>query len=110
MNRLDFHGGVEDKSSVKTYGYDTILADLRTEIGEFFEIETPLSPYLLTVKGQIGQGKTIFVLNLIDELHKTNSFKYWKTWKGDGSLPIIAGNINPESDLSFLNVWRPILR
>ena len=25
-------------------------------------------------------------------------------------MPIIAGNINPESDLLFLNVWRPILR
>ena len=54
MNRLDFHGGVEDKSSVKTYGYDSILADLRAEIEEFFETETPLSPYLLTIKGQIG--------------------------------------------------------
>ena len=41
MNRLDFHGGVIDKSSIKTYGFESILADLKIEIEEFFKTENP---------------------------------------------------------------------
>ena len=25
-------------------------------------------------------------------------------------MPILCGHINPESDLEFLNMWRPVLR
>ena len=86
------------------------MADLRTEIIEFFRMETPLAPCLITIKGQVGQGKTLLMLNLIDELRQSNSFKNFQALNGDLPLPIVAGNINPDSDLQFLNIWRPILR
>ena len=83
MNRLDIGGGVVDKLSIKAFGFESILADLRDDIEEYVKIETPFSPFLLTVKGQVGQGKTALVLNLIDELKRTSSFKYYQTWAGD---------------------------
>ena len=38
-------------------------------------METPLAPCLITIKGQVGQGKTLLMLNLIDDLRQSNSFK-----------------------------------
>ena len=54
MNRLDMTGGVIDKLTIKTFGFEKIIEDLKSEILEFFDHESPLSPYLLTIKGQIG--------------------------------------------------------
>ena len=51
MNRLDIKGGVLDKFSTKTFGFDKIIEDIKTEMLEFFDMDTPLSPYLITVKG-----------------------------------------------------------
>ena len=72
MNRLNIGGGVLDKVKSKTFGFESILNDLKADIIEFFRTDNPLSPYLLTIKGQIGQGKTVFILNLIDELRKSD--------------------------------------
>ena len=66
-----------DKLSIKTFGFESIIADLRNEIEEYVKIETPFSPYLLTIKGQVGQGKTALALNLMDELQRTSSFKFY---------------------------------
>jgi len=35
---------------------------------EFFKEPNPFDPHLLTIKGEIGAGKTIFALRLLDEL------------------------------------------
>ena len=51
MNRLDIKGGVLDKFSTKTFGFEKIIEDIKTEMLDFFQMETPLSPYLMTVKG-----------------------------------------------------------
>ena len=75
MNRLNIGGGVLDRLKAKTFGFESILNDLKAEIIEYFRTYNPLSPYLLTIKGQIGQGKTVFMLNLIDELRKSDSFE-----------------------------------
>ena len=71
MNRLDMQGGIEQKLETKAYGFEEILKDVKNDILTFFEEYTAWSPYLLTIKGEIGSGKTIFVLNLIDELAKS---------------------------------------
>ena len=103
-------GGIDEKFETKTYGFEEILRDVKVDILTFFEEYTAWSPYLLTIKGEIGSGKTIFVLNLIEELSKSTLFQYYQTWSGGKPLPILCGHINPESDLEFLNMWRPVLR
>ena len=80
MNRLDMDGGIIGKLESKTFGFEEILKDLKFEILDFFETVSPFAPYLLTVKGEIGSGKTIFVLNLIEELVKSSLFTYYQTW------------------------------
>ena len=110
MNRLDMRGGVVEKFSTKTFGFEKIIEDIRDEMLEFFEISSPLAPYLLTIKGQIGQGKTIFAMNLFEEIQKSNFCQSYKQLHNGAELPLLVGNINPESDLSFLNMWRPIQR
>ena len=110
MNRLDMDGGSIRKLDSKTFGFEPILRDIKNELLEFFETPNPFSPFLLTIKGEVGSGKTVFTLNLIEELLKTDLFIYYKTQLGNSPLPILASYINPESDLSFLNMWRPILR
>ena len=103
-------GGVIGKLESKTFGFEEILKDVKFEILDFFETQSPFSPYLLTVKGEIGSGKTIFILNLIEELIKSSLFSYYQTWSNNKPLPILTSHINPESDLDFLNMWRPIMK
>ena len=49
-------------------------------------------------------------MNLLEELQKSEKFKDLKVKFGSTEIPILCSNINPEIDLSFLNMWRPILR
>ena len=70
-------GGIDEKFETKTYGFEEILRDVKYDILTFFEEFTTWSPYLLTIKGEIGSGKTIFVLNLIEELSKSTLFQYY---------------------------------
>ena len=111
MNRLDMQGGIGDlKQETKTFGFEELLKNVQGEIVAFLEEETPWSPYLLTIKGEIGSGKTNFVLNLIEGLRGTLPFDFYKTWSGNKPVPILCSHINPESDLEFLNMWKPIVR
>ena len=36
MNRLDIKGGVLDKFSTKTFGFEKIIEDIKTELLDFF--------------------------------------------------------------------------
>ena len=112
MNRLDMEGGTTKKIEYKTFGFESILEDVKKELLEFFNTHQPFAPYLLTIKGEIGSGKTNFVLHLIEELVESELFEFYRTQTPHGNkpFPILASHINPESDLSFLNMWRPILR
>ena len=56
------------KLDSKTFGFESILRDVKCELLDFFKAHQPFSPYLLTIKGEIGSGKTVFVLHLIEEL------------------------------------------
>ena len=49
-------------------------------------------------------------MNLLEEIKKSNFCQNYKKLFNGAEIPFLVGNINPESDLSFLNMWRPILR
>ena len=74
MNRLDMHDGITKKSASQTFGFEAILQDVKDELLDFCQLDCPFSPYLLTIKGEIGSGKTIFVLHLIEELVQSDLF------------------------------------
>ena len=63
---------------------------------------------MAVIKGEIGSGKTLFALNLIDEIAASRDLrllqeKQGKTW-------IYASSLNAETELMFLNIWRPVLQ
>ena len=49
-------------------------------------------------------------MSLLEDLQKSEKFNNLKIKWGSDEIPILSSNINPEIDLSFLNMWRPILR
>jgi len=65
------------------------------------------SPYLAVVKGEVGSGKTAFAKHLIDELHQVSEFE--AHIKSNNQLPIFTSVVNPETQLHFLNAWKPII-
>ena len=77
---------------------------------DFFKETQPFDPHLITIKGEIGAGKTIFALRLLDEVQKDPIFTFYDMHKSDLPYPIMTSMINSESDLNYLNIWRPILR
>ena len=63
---------------------------------------------MAVIKGEIGSGKTLFALNLIDEIAASRDLrllqeKQGKTW-------IYTSSLNAETELMFLNIWRPVLQ
>jgi pantothenate kinase-related protein Tda10 len=80
MNPLNLERGSakEKRPKMKTFGFDSALNVLKDDIVSFFESE-PDAPFLATVKGELGSGKSVFALNLIDELLVTDQFRYYAT-------------------------------
>ena len=111
LNPLNLERGSakEKRQKMKTFGFDAALDALKQDIVQYFE-SPPEAPFLATIKGEIGSGKSVFALNLIDELLVTEQFRYYQTQSHGSKLPILTSTINPESDLQFLNAWRPILQ
>ena len=105
---LERGNGKDNKVKHKTFGFESSLQNLKQEIIAFFEQSDPNDPFLATIKGELGSGKTVFALNLIEELSTSYEFKQYQSQFQ--KLPILTSTINPESDLQFLNIWRPILQ
>ena len=77
MNPLNLErgNGKDKKVQVKTFGFESHLSSLKQEIIYFFDQANSSEPFLATVKGCIGSGKTVFALNLIDELLSSYEFR-----------------------------------
>ncbi len=60
---------------------------------------------MAAVKGEVGQGKTLFARTLIDELRSNNDFKQLMRHKNF----MFCSSLNAETQYSYLNAWRPIL-
>jgi hypothetical protein len=110
MNRLDMSSEEIDQSGAEAFGVGEILQGVTHNMITFFKEPQPFDPHLLTIKGEIGAGKTIFALRLLDEVRKDHLYSFYDMHKGDLPYPIMTSMINSESDLNYLNIWRPILR
>jgi hypothetical protein len=62
-------------------------------------------PFLAAIKGELGSGKTIFALTLIEDLLKDEDFAEMTKAKNNA----FCSSLNAETQYSFLNIWRPIL-
>ena len=61
------------------------------------------------ILGEPGTGKTLLMKQIVDQLKKRRDFPKDQRM-GDDFLPIIASSLNAESQMKFLNIWRPILQ
>lgn len=68
MNRLDMSSEEIDQSGAEAFGVREILQGVTHNMITFFKEPQPFDPHLLTIKGEIGAGKTIFALRLLDEV------------------------------------------
>lgn len=75
---------------------------------KFCEEDNGLLPFLAVVKGEVGSGKTLFALNLIEEFTSQEDFRLLQ--EKSGKVPIYSSSLNAESDLQFLNIWQPVLK
>ena len=74
---LERGNGKDNKVKHKTFGFESSLQNLKQEIIAFFEQSDPNDPFLATIKGELGSGKTVFALNLIEELSNSYEFKQY---------------------------------
>jgi pantothenate kinase-related protein Tda10 len=92
----------------KAVGIDHQLFDLTEKLLDFCQQEDPNSPFMAVIKGEAGSGKTLFALNLLDEIANSSEFRMLN--ERQGKLPIYSSSLNAESELKFLNIWRPVLQ
>lgn len=59
--------------------------------------------------GEIGSGKTLFARCIYDNLKKRKDFLR-DDLMGQEYKPILTSALNAESQMKFLNSWRPILQ
>ena len=87
-----------------------MMEGMVAEIAEYYSDDSLENcPYLAVIKGEIGSGKTAFARQLIDELHSTNDFVPYLR-RNKEKLPIFTSTVNAETQLHFLNVWKPIFQ
>ena len=82
-----------------------MIADIREYYTEDIYTE---SPYIGVLKGEVGSGKTAFAKHLIDDLNQISEFETYLL-RNNGQLPIFSSVVNPETQLHFLNAWKPII-
>lgn len=63
---------------------------------------------MAVIKGEIGAGKTLFALNLIEDIQASRDFRLLQ--EKQGKTPIYTSSLNAETELQFLNIWRPVLQ
>ena len=94
---------------IVTFGFEAILENVTSEVKEYLTTSKYNSPLLQVIRGEIGSGKTAFMRQIIDEIHKFDEFKDYIR-DNNGKLPILTSKLSVEEQLVFLNAWRPILR
>lgn len=87
---------------------DHQLFDLTEKLLDFCRLEDPNQPFLAVIKGETGSGKSLFALNLLEELANSSDFRM--LGERQGKLPVYTSSLNAESELYFLNIWRPVLQ
>jgi hypothetical protein len=98
------------RSKPRTLGFDSLIDSMHKDINEYFEDDGQYGPSITIVKGETGAGKTAFALNLIDKLKKEPG-KFLSAHKEiTNDLPVFTSMINAESELVYLNVWRPLFQ
>jgi hypothetical protein len=97
--KLDMVGSAKD-----------LMPKLTDDIVDFFSNPEAKTPIFIAVKGEIGSGKSLFARRLIEELCSNSQFTMLFDEKFENKLPIFCGSVNSESQLDFLNNWRPILQ
>lgn len=75
---------------------------------EFSRNDEANQPFMAVIKGEIGSGKTLFALNLIEDIQASRDFRLLQ--EKQGKTPIYTSSLNAESELQFLNIWRPVLQ
>ena len=87
-------------------GRENLLHRVCEELIEFFEDTSQQTPYMLAIIGEIGSGKTLFARCIIETLKKRKDFLRNNYLD---SKPILTSSLNSESQMKFLNIWRPVL-
>lgn len=82
------------------------MSRVTEELLDFFEDDKNRAPYILAVSGELGSGKTLFARCIIDKLKKRKDIL--RDPNLDQQL-ILTSSLNAESQMKFLNIWRPIL-
>ena len=90
-------------------GFESIIEDLHQDLNDYFR-KDKTGPYIAMIKGEIGSGKTALALNLIQEFRDSPGPKIAEYLEANKQLPIFTSMINAESELTYLNVWRPIFQ
>ena len=91
---------------------------MREEIRQYFvEDQFNSIPYLAVVKGEVGQGKTAFARHFLSELHTVPGISDLIKQSNDSQnltsneeLPIFSSSVNSETQMHFMNAWRPIFQ
>ncbi len=81
------------------------------ELLDFFDEDNQenSTPYILAVYGEIGSGKTLFARCIADFIRKRKDV-FRDSHLGADQKPILMSSLNPESQMKFMNIWRPILQ
>ena len=87
-----------------------LMLNLVDDIVDFFTQPAAKTPLFIAVKGELGSGKSLFALRLIEQLSITTEFTLLFDEKFENKLPIFCGSVNCESQFNFLNSWRPVLQ
>jgi len=100
--------GSDLKKKNKPVAIDQTLFDLTEKLLEYCRNDDPNQPFMAVVKGEVGSGKTLFALSLLDELNNSSDFRM--LGERQGKAPLFTSSLNAETELQFLNIWRPVLQ
>jgi Cdc6-like AAA superfamily ATPase len=110
MNPMHLERNTDFNQKIRTLGFGEMMEGMVAEIVDYYSEESYENcPYLAVIKGEIGSGKTAFARQLIDELHSTNDFVPYLRHNKE-KLPIFTSTVNAETQLHFLNIWKPIFQ
>ena len=98
------------KKSVRQVGREGLLNRALDDLLDYFDSDSrQVRPFFLVVSGEAGSGKTLFARCLVDALRKKKDFLR-DAQLGPDFRPILTSALNAESQMRFLNAWRPVLQ